>query len=150
MKKTLPLLSLLLVACTGDPIGPSQLYPGYSLVTINGELLPLPADDLPEGAEIIAANLVFPRVDRSRGEQSQLVSHTRWIRMADQTVDRVTLELAFTVDRGELRINLCPPLALCILTTELIGLVDSRELELTHFLAGQPQAVYRYTAALPE
>jgi len=150
MKKTVPLLPLLLVACTSDPIGPTQLYPGYSLVTIDGAYLPLPTDEIPDGAVIIAANLVFPRVNRSRGDQGQMVSHTRWIRMADQTVERVTLELAFAVDHGELRINLCPPLTLCTLTTELIGQVDSRELELTHFLAGQPQAVYRYTAALPE
>ncbi|MGE0553852.1 MAG: hypothetical protein AB7R55_10530 [Gemmatimonadales bacterium] len=150
MKKTALLLSLLLASCTSDPIGPDGLYPGYSLLTINGQVIPAPDNDIPDGAEIISASLAFPRPDRSRGEQSQLVSYTRWIRMADQTVERLTLQLDYTVEDGELRINLCPPLALCILTTELIGQVDARELLLTHFLAGQAQAVYRYEAALPE
>jgi hypothetical protein len=150
MKRPVLLLTVGLLACTTDVIGPTGLYPGYSLVSIDGQLLPVADDETPSGAVIIAASLVFPRAGRPRGTENSLVSYTRWFRTANQPIERLTLELDFAVDDGEVRINLCPPLALCIVPTELIGQVDARELELTHVLAGQPRAVYRYTAALPE
>jgi hypothetical protein len=62
----------------------------------------------------------------------------------------VTVELEFEVEDGDVRIDLCPLLALCVLPTALDGRVDDRELVLTHFLGGESRAVYRYTAALPE
>jgi len=150
VRKVLLSIALGLLACTGEVTGPTGLYPGYSLVSFDGQFLPASDGDTPEGAVIIAANLDFPREDRSRGGRSQYVSHTRWFRFADGTVERLTLELEFEVADGEVRINLCPPLALCIVTTELIGRVDDRDLVLTHVLAGQPRGIYRYMAALPE
>lgn len=149
MRRLVPLLALATLACADNPAAPSGLYPGYSLVTINGKFLPTRDDDTPPDAEIISGSLSFDRA-RPRAGTPGVVTYSRWLRRPNQPLERVTLELDYTVADGILRINLCPPLALCIITTELVGPAQVDRLVLTHFLGGVAGTVYQFHPALPE
>jgi hypothetical protein len=72
--------------------------------------------------------------------------------MPDQTIQRSTSDLLYTIENDELRINLCPPLALCITTTELVGPVPEGALELvlTHYIGGQAGPVSHFSVVLLE
>ena len=143
--------TILILACT-SPVDPSPLYPGYSLMRVDDQFLPVPWGE--DGSVLISASLLFGGEMRPRepAPPNGTVQYTLWIRMPDYTVQRSTVDLDYTIENAELRINLCPPLALCITTTELVGPVSdpSLELVLTHYVGGTPGTVYRYSAALPE
>jgi len=144
------LVSLAVFGCD-EGLGPgSSLYPTYFLSSIDDQPLPAPDDEVPEGAVVIAAHLGFPRGGRTREGEVALVSYTRWIRLADQTEQQVRIDLNFWVTDGELTIDLCPPLAFCLVPTELRGPAERNELRLTHYLADRPGSVYRFFAALPD
>lgn len=143
--------TLLVLACT-SPSDPSPLYPGYFLSRVDSEYLPVPFGD--DGSVLLAASLSFSGNVRPREGATPIgtVHYTLLIRQADQTVQHSTVDLDYTIQDAELHINLCPPLALCITTTELIGPVLDRneELVLTHYVGGTPGTVYRYFPALPD
>lgn len=152
MKRRALLLALALAAgCDGDPIGPSALYPGYFLASIDGDLLPAPADDLPEGGVVLAAGLAFPRGMRARGaDGSPFVTYSRLLQLPGQDPERILVQLNYTLADGQLTVNLCPPYALCLIRTELVGPATRDSLVLTHYLGNQPRSVYRFYAALPD
>ena len=62
------------------------------------------------------------------------------------------LEFNYQIQDGVLHIDLCPQLAQCIVSEELVGPIsDSHsELVLTHYLGGTPGTVYRYFPSLPD
>jgi len=144
------LVPLAILGCD-EGLGPgSSLYSSYFLSTIDGQLLPAPDSEVPEGAVVVAATLSFPRAGRAREGEAALVRYIRRIRLADQTEQEVRIDLNYQVTDGELTIDLCPPLALCLVPTVLVGPADRDELLLTHYLANRPRSVYRYFAALPD
>lgn len=144
-------LLVLLLGCH-NPATPGELYPGYFLSSVDGRPLPTATPDLPDGYVLVSGALGFGSsalpgdVDVVAG----LVTYTQIVRDPDQVTQHWTTDLSYSVSGGELRINLCPPLALCIVSTELVGPADRTELVLTHVLAGQPRAVYRFLATLPD
>ncbi|MGE0553851.1 MAG: hypothetical protein AB7R55_10525 [Gemmatimonadales bacterium] len=144
------LVSLAVVGCD-EGLGPgSSLYSSYFLSTIDGQLLPAPDDEVPEGAVVVAATLSFPRAGRARDGETALAGYIRRIRLADQTEQEVRIDLNYRVTDGELTIDLCPPLAFCLVPTLLVGPADRDELLLTHYLANAPGSIYRFFAALPD
>jgi hypothetical protein len=152
MRRVIPLLcSLGILACNDSPIGPNPIYPGYSLFQVDEDFLPIPWGE--DGSVLIAASLVFEREVRPRQSKPDgMVTYTLWVRLPNFDVQRSTMELEFFIENDELRINLCPPLALCITTTELIAPLSdpAQELVFTHYVGGLAGTVYRYSAALPE
>ncbi len=145
------LSTLLIVHCT-SPSDPSPLYPGYFLSRVGDQFLPIPYGN--DGSVLLAASLSFSpsmRPGESAGS-SGIAHYTLLIQSGDQTVQHDTVDLDYTIQNAELHINLCPPLALCIATTELIGPVLDRteELVLTHYVAGTPGDVYRFFPSLPD
>jgi len=152
MKRVLGLIALgLALGCT-DSVGPVAVYPGYSLSQLDGQYLPIPWGG--DGSVLLALSLSF--VDevrpRSEGPVAGTVSYTTLIRPPNQTAQRFVIDLDYSVENGILRINLCPPLALCITSTELVGSITAPydELVLTHYLGGNPGSVYRFFPALAE
>ncbi len=141
------------LACS-SPVQPDPLYPSYVLTTVDGQFLPVPWGQ--DGATLVDAWLRFDRDPRPRaGEIGVLNGTVRYsvrIRLPDQTVQQSIVDLDYSIQSSQLRINLCPPLALCILSTELVGIIPgpALELELTHFLGGMAEQVYRYSASLAE
>jgi len=149
--RRMPLLLLCgVMACTDGATGPSPLFPSYYLTEIDGQRLPAAGSDLPDGAVVLSAHFQFLRLGRSRGSDPSLVTYYRWIRFADHTEDTSTVELLYTLADGELRIDLCPPTADCLVPSELIGPADRDELVLTHYLANAPRSVYRFFPVLPD
>ena len=148
---TLFLVVLLFAGCD-SPVNPGPLNPSYYLVNIDDKYLPVPWGG--DGSVLIDASLRFDRETRPRAPAptSGTVHYTLSVRMPDQTIQRSTSDLLYTIENDELRINLCPPLALCITTTELIGPLPDPPLALvlTHYLGGQPGTVYRFSAVLLE
>jgi len=71
------------IGCTTGPRGSSELSPTYFLVTVDGQQLPAPAHDLPDGAVVLVATLDFSLEDRPRGSEPGMVSYRREIRLAD-------------------------------------------------------------------
>jgi hypothetical protein len=145
-------VALALSACTSTA-EPSGLYSSYFLSAIDGDLLPAPTKDLPAGSVVESGYLFFGRQGRPRAaanDRTGVVTYTRTVRDPNQQVETVSLELAYSISHGELRIDLCPPGALCLVPTELAGPVDASTLVLTHMLAGSPRSVYRFHAALPD
>ncbi|MBM4187798.1 MAG: hypothetical protein FJ206_10880 [Gemmatimonadetes bacterium] len=66
MRRLFPILALAVLACTADPAGPTGLYPGYSLLAIDGQFLPARDRDTPPDAEIISGGLRFDEFKRPR------------------------------------------------------------------------------------
>ena len=145
-------LGLLGLATCSDPVGPGDgLYPHYALVSVDGAALPAPTSDLPEGWVVEHAQLAFPH-DRPRGAGS-FVWYVQLIRGPDNTTNLSRTHLEYSVEGNQVSINLCPPLALCIVPTELLGEVVGDQLLLTHYLANQAHSVYRFTedhSGIPE
>jgi len=145
-------LPVLLTAGCDSAAGPSPLYPSYFLSAIDNDPLPVPFAE--DGSVLLAGSLGFGDGEpgATTGPVTGLVSYSTVIRRPDQSLAHSTVDLDYTISDGVLRINLCPPLALCILSTELVGPVAGRtsELVLTHYLAGSPTAVYRFFPSLPD
>ncbi|HEV8600854.1 MAG TPA: hypothetical protein VGQ69_15945 [Gemmatimonadales bacterium] len=154
MKRALLILAVLLSLGCSDALqpSPSPLYPSYFLSSVDGQLLPVPY--AADGTLLLAGSLGFGGLDRPRaeGQASGTVSYSLIVRWPDQSVHHSTIELDYTIEAGVLRINLCPPLALCIASTDLVGpiLGPYQELVLTYYLSGNPGSVYRYGPALPD
>lgn len=140
------------MAACGGTFEPSGLYPSYFLSQLDGEFLPAPYGA--DGSLLVAGSLGFGRDGRPRSEgpRSGMVKYSQTIRLPDQSEQRSSIDLEYTIADGVFRINLCPPLALCITTTELIGpiLWPTEELVLTHYVGGMPGSVFRYFPTLPE
>jgi len=152
MRRIAPILPILAILSCGSPVGPGPLYPGYFLSKVDDQYLPVPYGE--DGSLLLAASLSFSPDPRPREPEAPggTVHLSLFIRRPDQTTQQSLQDLVYTIQNGEVHINLCPPLALCITTTELIGPVLDRyeELVLTHYLAGQPGTVYHYFPALPD
>ena len=152
MKRALLLPAVLLSQGCGNPIEPSPLYPTYFLSAVDGQSLPVPFGD--DGSLLLSGGLGFGDGEPPRATEpvTGLVSYTISVRRPDQALEHSTIELDYSISDGVLRINLCPPLALCIVSTELVGPILGRtsELVLTHHLAGTPGPVYRYFPSLPD
>jgi len=144
-----------LAAC-GGPTGPGSghLLPNYFLSTVDGKPLPASTGNIPEGWTLTAALLVFPDSvrDRPRGWTpiQGLMTYTEFVRDDQQVEYQWVSQLNFTLTGNELRIDLCPPLALCLIRTELVGQVTDTDLVLTHYLGDEPRNVYRYFPALAD
>lgn len=142
-----------LLSCSDYPVEPtSQLYPSYFLSRVDDQLLPVEYSG--DGTLLLASGLGFAGGQRPRlgGPGAGLVNYTLILQPPDQSAQHSTVQLQYTVANDVLRINLCPPLALCVTSTELVGpiLGPYDELELTHYLGGVPGSVYRYFPSLPD
>ncbi len=146
------LLLLGALGCTelSGPV-PGRLYSGYDLRMIDSQFLPV---EVTPGALLLANGLAFGVIGRPRGEEggTGLVAYVTLIRQGNQNAVREVVHLNYAVDADEVRIDLCPPSANCLVPTELIGSVvaGGNELILTHFLNGQAGPVYHYFPALAE
>ncbi len=145
------------VAACGGPTGPGSgtLAPSYFLSSVDGKPLPTTTNNLPPGWTLTGAALGFPATvfeGRPRGTTpvQDLVTYTEFVTDDQQMPQTWTSQLAFTLTGDQLTINLCPPLALCIARTELVGTVQGGALLLTHYLGDQPQNVYQYFPALQD
>jgi hypothetical protein len=151
MKRAFMVLTSLLALGCDSRIGPSPLYSSYFLSTVDGH--PLPAPFTPEGWVLLSSTLGFDqRHLLAATPPTGMVSYMVVLRRPDQTIEQSTIGLNYSIHDGILRIDLCPPLALCIVNTELVGTVTGRtnELVLTNYLAGTPGSVYRYFPSLPD
>ena len=144
------LLALVLAAQLGcgASTAPSSLFSRYLLRSLDGKSLPVAFGQ--DGSMLVSGLLDFGTLVRARGPEpvSGTVRYVLEIRRPDQSVDRSDTHLNYTIQDEVVRIDLCPPGALCITTTELVGPLDSQttELVLTHYVAGRPQSVYRFVA----
>ena len=152
MKRAFIILAALLTPGCGNTVQPSLLYSSYFLSAVNGNLLPVPFAE--DGSMLLGGSLAFPDGGRPRapGPADGTVRYTILVRRPDQAQEHSTIELNYSIRDGVLRIDLCPPLALCIASTELVGpiLGPTEELVLTHYLGGTPGSVYRYFPSLPD
>lgn len=152
MNRVAMLLAALLVLGCQNSVQPSPLYTSYFLTAVDDKPLPVPFAE--DGSVLLAGSLGFGTLDRPRaGETTQgTVSYTILVRRADQSQEHSTIALYYTIQDGELRINLCPPFAFCIASTELVGPIPEafHELVLTHYLGGNAVATYRYFPSLPD
>jgi hypothetical protein len=143
-------VALVLVAQLGcgGPTAPSGLASRYLLLSLDGKSLPVPFGQ--DGSMLVSGLLDFGTLVRARGPDpvSGTVRYVLEIRRPNQSIDRSDTRLNYTIQDDVVRIDLCPPGALCITTTELVGPLDSHttELVLTHYVAGKPQSVYRFVA----
>lgn len=152
MPRRFLLLSLFCLAACEYGMAPSRLYPSYFLTSVDGKTLPVPSGS--DGSELLAGGLSFGGLTRVRQSNpvNGVVSYGLTLRHPDHSVTNSTVELNYSIENDTLRINLCPSLALCIVSEELIGpITDSHsELVLTHYLAGSPGAIYRFFPSLPD
>jgi hypothetical protein len=148
------LLSLVCAAACdyGGGTAASGVYPNYFLSSVDGKALPVPSGS--DGSELLAGSLDFGGLTRARGSGpvGGVVSYRLSVRHPDHSITSSNVQLNYSIGNDTLRINLCPSLAQCIVSEELVGpLTDSHsELVLTHYLAGNPGTVYRYFPALPD
>jgi hypothetical protein len=151
MKARHLLVAALLAGCD-TPTAPGPVYVGYLLLSLDGDPLPVPYGE--EGTLLVANYLTFGGAERPRtgGSVNGMVRYILDVKRPGEPLEHSEIDLSYTIDGNELRINLCPPLALCFASTELIGPIsdDRTRLTLTHYLAGRPGSVYRYGAVLPE
>lgn len=145
------LCTLVFLGCN-SPVDPAPLYPSYWLTRVDDKFLPIPWGE--DGSVLFDASLRFSRDNRPREPlpPAGTVRYTLRVRLPDQSVQLSSVDLNYAIENGELHINLCPPLALCIAMTELVGPVPDPALELvlTHYLGGRAGTVYRYSVVLPE
>jgi len=141
-------VSLLLgvAACGGSAVAPGPVYSSYFLTSVDGKALPAPYGG--DGADLLAGGLSFDTPSTPTG----VVGYRLLVRQADQSVSSSTVQLNYSISAGELRINLCPSLAICIASDELVGpIVDSHsELVLTRYVAGVRGSLYRFFPSLPD
>ena len=152
LKRVFMIVAVLLTPGCSNPVAPSPVHPAYFLSAVDGQLLPVPF--AADGSVLLAGSLGFGDWGRPRetGPVTGTVAYGIILRRPDQSLEHSTVQLDYSISDGVLRINLCPPLALCIVSTELVGPILSRtsELVLTHFLSGTPGSVYRYFPSLPD
>ncbi|HEX9166464.1 MAG TPA: hypothetical protein VF862_11185 [Gemmatimonadales bacterium] len=153
MKRFLLLIALAAATgCAESTAPPSPLYASYSLSSVDGKLLPVPITD--DGAMLVANTLAFDDHGRPRAGTTVdgLVRYILDVRRPDQSLEHSEIALNYQVRGDELRIDLCPPLALCIAETILVGTITGRTdpLILRHYLGGREQSEYRYFPVLPE
>lgn len=153
MKRFLLALALAAQAGCAESTEPTaSLYSSYSLMSVDGKLLPVPW--LEDGSTLVGTVLAFGTGNRPRAgaDVDGLVRYITMIRRPDQSVEHSEMELNYSLREDELRINLCPSLALCIVSTELVGTVGepTDPLVLTHYLAGAAGSVYRFVPTLPD
>ena len=133
----------------GSSTAPSPLYAHYTLMSLDGK--PLPVAFGQDGSMLVSGFLDFGTLARPRGPEpvSGTVTYALDFQRPDQSIDHSKSQLNYSIREGMLRIDLCPPGALCITTTELVGpFADHQaELVLTHYVAGTPMSVYRFVAA---
>lgn len=152
MKRRVLALAVAALAGCGEPTAPGAVYPSYFLATVDGKPLPVPYGEA--GTQLVAGQLDFGGLERPRdgAATTGLVQYVLDVQRPDHSIAHSTIGLDYAIEGGVLRINLCPPLALCFARTELIGPIspDRTELTLTHYLADIPGSVYRYVAPLRE
>ena len=121
---------------------------------MDGLHLPVPYGE--DGTVLVGGHLGFGDGMRARdlaaGPLEGTVRYTVITRRPGHPEQLASVDLDYEIRDGVLTINLCPPLALCITTTELIGPVGSPtdELVLTHHIGGTPGSVFRYFPNLPD
>ena len=144
--------AVLLAYGCGGMVEPSPLYPSYFLTSVDAQALPVPFGT--DGSVLLSGGLGFDGLERPRvdGPTTGTVDYTVLIRRPDQSTQHSTVQLNYSISDGILRINLCPPLALCIISTELVGPIVGRTsaLVLTNYLGGNPGPVYRFFPSLPD
>jgi len=152
VKRILLALACLASAGCADSVEPSPLYASYFLSAVDGKPLPVPITG--DGVMLVANTLVFDDHDRPRAGTTVdgLVRYVLDVRRPDQSLEHSEIDLDYSVTGAELRINLCPPLALCITTTELVGTIGepTDDLVLTNYTGGVKGSVYRFVPALPD
>jgi hypothetical protein len=115
---------------------------------------PLPVTYAEDGSTLVSSILDFGTLGRPRETTlaQGLVRYIVDVRRPDRFIDHSEVDLNYSIEEGTLRINLCPSLALCIMSMELVGPIDTDggELLLTHYLGGKAGSVYRFVAALPD
>lgn len=148
----LPLTLVALAGCAESTAPPSRLNHGYSLSTVDGKPLPMPLSD--DGTMLVANTLVFDDAVRPRAGTAVdgLVLYTLDVKRPGEPLEHSEIELNYQVRGDELRIDLCPPLALCLAETVLVGTITGRTdpLSLRHYLAGRAGSEYRFLPVLPE
>lgn len=134
----------------GTPTDPSPFSSAYFLATVDGN--PLPVAFGTDGSMLVAGLLDFGRGTRPRGPDpvSGTVYYVLNIERPDHSVDESESRLNYSIRDGVLRIDLCPPEALCLVATELVGPIGdyAAELALTYTVGGIPGSVYRFVAAV--
>jgi len=152
VKRFLLGMALLGAASCAESTAPSPLHSGYFLAEVDGDPLPVPFG--PDGWTLVGTVLEFGKAGRPR-TGTDLDGTVRYIldlRRPDQGLEHSEIDLNYEVRGDELRIDLCPPLALCITTTELVGTIGGAgdDLVLTNYTGGVAGSVYRFTPVLLE
>jgi len=147
-------LALALIAGAGcaESTEPTPLYSSYFLSTVDGKPLPVPLGA--DGVSLVANVLAFGDQGRPRPGTSAdgTVRYILEVRRPDQSLEHSEIDLNYQIRGDELRIDLCPPLALCITTTELVGTIGERtdDLVLTNYVGGMPGSVYGFVPTRPD
>ena len=149
-KATIIALLLAISACVTSS-RPDSGARSYVLVAVDGQPPPTTVEQ-PDGYRLVSESLAFsdlqipvarPRADATR-------AGSLWITRATQAPDRqiqyTSTEYPYGISGARIRISLCPVGAPCVaIVNELAGeLTRSGDLTLTHFLGGQPGAIYRF------
>lgn len=142
---------LVAVGCSdpADPLEHFPLYPGWYLVTVDGQFLPIPDGT---GGSMISSGLRFLEfTSTGSAEGSGVVQYVTHV-LRGGVVEPSIVELDFTISGTTLHIDLCPRLSACVAATELVGPVGggTTPLVLTRFVAGQAGSVLQFQASLPD
>jgi hypothetical protein len=152
MKRAWVVLAAAVQLGCGTSTAPSQLSSSYFLSTLDGRPLPVPYGA--EGSVLVASMLDFGTLGRPREAVPPLgtVRYVVDIKPPDRSIEHSEVDLNYAIEGGTLRIDLCPPLALCLIASELVGPIndDRTELVLTHYLGGRAGSVYRFVAQHPD
>lgn len=145
------LVALVALAGCAESSAPSRLYSIYDLASVDGQPLPVPWLD--DGTTLTGILLEFTN-ERTRPAMTAdgVVQYRLTVRLPDNSIEHSEIGLNYQIRGDELRIDLCPPLALCITTTELVGTSSdpSYDLVLSNYTGGAPGSVYRFVRVLPE
>ena len=152
MNRGMLLLAVVLLLGCSTTTAPFPPYSRYSLAAVDGK--PLPIEYGSDGSKLVANTLDFGGAILPGGD-AELHGTVRYVldvQRPDQSVDHSETSLNYVIQGDVLRVDLCPPGALCITTTELVGSIsgDRAELVLTHEVAAKPLSQYRFVATLPD
>ena len=152
MKRAWVVLAAAVQLGCGTSTAPSQLSSSYFLSSLDGK--PLPVTYVGDGSMLVASILDFGTLGRPRevAPPQGTVRYVVDIQPPDRPIEHSEVDLNYSIEDDTLRIDLCPPLALCLLASELVGPIndDPTELVLTHYLGGKAGSVYRFVAQLPD
>jgi hypothetical protein len=142
------LIGMSLAACATAPTGDDIARVWY-LTAVDGRPLP-DQGDLPAGYHLVAESITFPSEIRPRsgGPETGMIRMARTARNPAGRLEASEVDLAYVITGSDIRINLCPPLALCIQQTELIGTIGAQESTMTHYLGGTATNTYRFVRAI--